>query len=161
MNYIKAVGGTKSLRALSESVAWWCIDELGLSRMRTLEIEIQLNKCLNEGAYGFCYEGENDRDFTIEIEKRLPIMPKKVHGCKNGREAFIETLCHEMVHVWQNARGTMRDTFGDGTAKGYRKYWKGVDHTDTAYSKQPWERQAYRMQGKMLQDYLRFEKEKG
>ena len=54
MNYIKAVGGNRALRELSERVAEYCIGELGLSRYRTLEIEIHLNRCLDDGAYGFC-----------------------------------------------------------------------------------------------------------
>ena len=154
MNTIKAVGGNKELRALSEKVAYWCLGELGLSRYRTLEIEIMLNRCLNDGAYGFCYEGENDRDFTIEIDKRIPKMPKKVHGYKDARHAFIETVCHEMVHVMQTAKGTLSDRFRGG----YKRMWKGKDYTNTPYSRQPWERQAFRMQSGLLKGYLRYEK---
>lgn len=152
MNYIKAVGGTKAQRKLAEEVAWYCIYELGLGRYRTLEIEIMLNHCLNDGAYGFCYEGENDRDFTVEIDKRIDKM-EDVSGL-TGREAFIETICHEMVHVMQTAKGMLTDRFRGG----YKKFWKGVDHTKTPYSKQPWERQAYRMQGKLLKGFLKHEK---
>ena len=154
MNYIKAVGGNRALRELSERVAEYCIGELGLSRYRTLEIEIHLNRCLDDGAYGFCYEGENDRDFTIEVDKRIPKMPAKLLKGQNGRDAFIETLCHEMVHVMQTAKGTLKDRFRGG----YKKFWKGVDHTGTPYSKQPWERQAYRMQGKLLKGFKESEK---
>lgn len=154
MNYIKAVGGNKAQRKLAEDVAWYCIYELGLGRYRTLEIEIMLNKCLDEGAYGFCYEGENDRDFTIEVDKRIPKMHYKILKGLTGREAFIETICHEMVHVMQTAKGTLKDRFRGG----YKKFWKGIDHTKTPYSKQPWERQAYRMQGKLLKGYLKHEK---
>lgn len=153
MNTIKAVGATKGLRTLSEKVAWYCLEELGLAGYRTLEIEIILNKCLDDGAFGFCYEGENNRDFTIEIDKRIPKMPKKIHGYKDARHAFIETVCHEMVHVMQTAKGTLKDRFRGG----YKKFWKGKDYTGTPYSKLPWERQAYRMQGKLLKGYLKYE----
>ena len=150
MNVIHAVGATKSLRTLAEKVAWYCIFELDLARYRTLEIEIKLNKCLNDGAYGFCYEGENDRDFTIEIDKRIPKMPEEITGYKDSRDAFIETLCHEMVHVMQTAKGTLADKFHGG----YKRMWKGKDYTGTPYSRRPWERQAYRMQGKLKDGYL-------
>ena len=157
MNYVNVVGGTKAQRKLAEDVAWYCIYELGLGRYRTLEIEIMLNKCLDEGAYGFCYEGENDRDFTIEVDKRIPKMHYKILKGLTGREAFIETICHEMVHVMQTAKGLMVDRVRPKRL-GYRKLWKGKDYTDTPYSKQPWERQAYRMQGKLLKGFLEHEK---
>ena len=156
MNVITAVGSTKSLRRLTEEVAWYCFGELGLTRYRTIEIEIMLNKCLSDGAYGFCYEGENRRDFTIVIDKRIPNMPKeftKKKGYESGREAFIETVCHEMIHVMQMVEGTLTDKFRGG----YKRFWKGIDHTDTPYSRCPWERQAYRMQGKLLRGYLKYE----
>ena len=57
MNYVNAVGGTKAQRKLAEDVAYFCIGEM-MPRLRTLEIEIQLTKCLDDGAYGFCYAME-------------------------------------------------------------------------------------------------------
>ena len=39
---------------------------------------------------GWCYEGENNRDFYIDVDKNLDI------------EELVETVCHEMVHVWQS-----------------------------------------------------------
>jgi|TARA_B110000196_G_scaffold30499_1_gene23153 hypothetical protein len=165
MNSVTVIGSTKSLRELSEEVAYWCIGEL-MPRYRTLEIEIQLSKCADEGGWGFCYAMETERDFTIEIDKRIPKIyayeakkDKKANEkecARLGREAFIETICHEMVHVWQTASGVAQDRVYPKKL-GYRKLWKGKDYTDTAYSKQPWERQAFRMQGQLLKKYLKAE----
>ena len=41
-----------------------------------------------QGVYGDCMD-EGDREFTIRIDVSLPL------------EQMIETILHEMVHVWQ------------------------------------------------------------
>ena len=157
MNYVNAVGGTKAQRELAEKIAYFCIGEM-MPRLRTLEIEIQLTKCLDEGAYGFCYAMETERDFTIEVDKRIDRF-KNGKDKKCGRDIFIETVCHEMVHVMQTAKGLMVDRVRPARL-GYRKLWKGKDYSKTPYSKQPWERQAYRMQGPLLKKFKEAE-EKG
>jgi len=155
MNYINVVGGTKTDRALAKKVALFCIKEL-MPRFSTLDIEIMFTKCLDDGAYGFCYGMDTDREFTIEIDKRITKF-KNGKVKKSGRDIFIETLCHEFVHVMQTAKGLMVDRVYPKKL-GYRRLWKGVDHTKTTYSKQPWERQAYRMQGKLVTDFKKSEK---
>ena len=160
---IRAVGGTNRQRALAEKVGYWCVREM-LPRHRTLDVEIQLNKCLEEGAYGFCYAMDTDREFTIEVDKRIDKF-KNGKTRKNGRDIFIETVCHEFVHVMQTAKGIMIDRVYPKKL-GYRKLWKSartgkyVDHTNTPYSKLPWETQAYKMQDKLLKNFKKFE-EKG
>lgn len=151
------IGGTKKQRQLTENVVWYCISEL-MPRHSTLEIEVQLTKCLDEGAYGFCALGNTDRDFTIEVDKRIP---KFKNGNPNlsGLNRFIETICHEMVHVYQTATGLMIDRVYP-VKLGYRKLWKTkdgsyVDYTHASWSKQPWERQAIRMEGKLAKGFMK------
>ena len=166
MNSVTVNGSYKSLRKLTEDVAYWCIAEL-MPRYRTLDIEITLSKCADNGGWGFCYAVETERDFAIEIDKRIPKIyewaaveeepnsTKKEHRAA-GREAFIETVCHEMVHVWQIATGVMVERVYPKEL-GYRKLWKGKDYTKHSYSKQPWEQQAFRMQGQLLKKFLEYE----
>ena len=142
MNLVSAMGATKKQRELAVDIAYFCIDEL-LPRHRTLEIEIQLSKCADDGATGFCYAMETERDFTVEIDKRIYNV---------DLDEFIVTICHEMVHVMQTAKGLLLDRVYPKKL-GYRKLWKGKDYSKTPYSKQPWERQAYRMQGKLAKKY--------
>tara|TARA_B110000858_G_C17750601_1_gene449457 strand:+ start:83 stop:559 length:477 start_codon:yes stop_codon:yes gene_type:complete len=154
---VTVIGGTKKQRQLTENVVWYCISEL-MPRHSTLEIEVQLTKCLDEGAYGFCALGNTDRDFTIEVDKRIP---KFKNGNPNlsGLNRFIETICHEMVHVYQTATGLMIDRVYP-VKLGYRKLWKTkdgsyVDYTHASWSKQPWERQAIRMEGKLAKGFMK------
>ena len=158
MNLVNAVGGTKKQRRLAERVAEYCIEEL-MPRHRTLDIEIHLNNCRKEsGVYGLCYAMNTEREFTIEIDKTIDKF-KNGKPKKAGRELFIETVCHEMVHVMQTAKGLMIDRVRP-TKLGYRRLWKNrkgtyTDHTKKPYSRQPWERQAYEMEGPLKKKYLK------
>tara|TARA_R100000008_G_C3429371_1_gene88862 strand:- start:32 stop:457 length:426 start_codon:yes stop_codon:yes gene_type:complete len=135
MNYLAVTGSTKRKRELAESAMIHCISEL-MPRMRTLDIELILKKLKDKEVVGWCYEGENKREFFIDIEKSL-----------DGDE-LIETVCHEMVHVWQSATRKMKDLpFG-------RKMYMGKVYDETtAYEDEPWEVEAYEMQGKLLETF--------
>ena len=135
MNYINVMGATKKKRALAESAVTFCISEL-MPRMRTLEIELIIKNLKDEGVVGWCYEGENNRDFYIDVDKNLDI------------EELVETVCHEMVHVWQSATRKMKDLpFG-------RKMYMGKVYDETtAYDDEPWEIEAYAMQGDLLEKF--------
>ena len=142
MNYLAVTGSTKRKRELAESAMIHCISEL-MPRMRTLDIELILKKLKDKEVVGWCYEGENKREFFIDIEKSL-----------DGDE-LIETVCHEMVHVWQGATGRIKDKFRGG----YKKLWKCKDgkyrnYLNTAYEKQPWEVEAYKMQGPLTKAFM-------
>ena len=135
MNYLAVTGSTKRKREIAESAMIHCISEL-MPRMRTLDIELTLKKIKDEEVVGWCHEGENKREFFIDIEKSL-----------DGDE-LIETVCHEMVHVWQSATRKMKDLpFG-------RKMYMGKVYDETtAYEDEPWEVEAYEMQGKLLETF--------
>ena len=141
MNLVDITGGTKKQRQLAYEVAEFFIEKL-MPRHRTLDITIELNRCADTGALGYCCVGDHNREYVIEIDNRI---------YKNDIEEFITTLCHEMVHVMQTAKGVMREL----SRPRMRMMWKGIDHTDTPYSRQPWERQAFRMQKKLANEFIR------
>ena len=135
MNYLAVTGSTKRKREIAESAMIHCISEL-MPRMRTLDIELILKKLKDKEVVGWCHEGVNKREFFIDIEKSL------------DGEDLIETVCHEMVHVWQSATRKMKDLpFG-------RKMYMGKVYDETtAYEDEPWEVEAYEMQGKLLKTF--------
>ena len=63
-------------------------------------------------------------------------------------EELVETVCHQMVHVWQSATRKMKDLpFG-------RKMYMGKVYDETtAYDDEPWEIEAYAMQGDLLKKF--------
>ena len=139
MNFVLVTGGNKKNRQLVEEIVNWCIDEM-MPRMRTLDIHVHMSSILkSDGAYGWCHSIDN-REFELEIHKN--------RDDYESREDFIKTVMHEMVHVMQWAKGLCKD-YADG-----RRMWKDKDHANTPYSKQPWERQAYRMQETLYKKWL-------
>ena len=147
MIHIEATGGLKKDRELAEDVMWFCMDIL-MPRMRTLCIDLEFTKTLEDGAMGFTHMGDDDKDMIIQIDHRLSRI--------EGRDKLIETVAHEMVHVWQMATGRLKDKFRGG----YKQLWKCKDgkyrnYKNTAYEKQPWETEAYRMQGPLTKLFMK------
>lgn len=140
MNFVLVTGGTKKQRQLVEGIVKWCIGEL-MPRYRTLDIEIRLRDILKtEGAYGWCFQ-QDRREFVLDIHKKEAEFFK-------GKEDMIKTIMHEMVHVWQRSSGIAKQ-YANG-----KMMWKMKDYTDTPYSKQPWERQAHRMENKLYEKWI-------
>ena len=90
MNTVEISGGHKYQRKLCDSVINYTIKKL-LPRLRTLEINVELTNILDD-ATGYCMIGDNNREFYIEIDKKLNL------------KDMVLTICHEMVHVKQYAR---------------------------------------------------------
>jgi hypothetical protein len=124
MNYIEVKGGSKKEREIVQATVSWCIRKL-MPRVRTLDIEVALTKC---NAYGYCLNTDNNKTFELEIRKGMSLYN------------LISTVCHEMVHVKQYYRKEMDHN--------YR--WKSRKiSSDTAYTDQPWEKEAFKLEEKL------------
>ena len=66
---IEVTGGLKKDRELADEIVWWCMDML-LPRHRVLDIDVKFTKTFEDDAQGFCYRGDDDRDYIIEIDHR-------------------------------------------------------------------------------------------
>ena len=120
-------------------VAEWFVNEY-LSRYN---IDINIHHCRlvnREGVYGWCWATDCDyrpREFDIEIHNQLPI------------HMYIETLLHELWHVYQHVKGDLKDRYG-------KRCWKGVDHSKIDYENQPWEKEAVKMEQILYRKYKSF-----
>ena len=128
MNCVEVIGGKKDRKELAQRVIAWYLDTV-MPRMKTLDITDNLTNCYKKGAYGYCMMGENNREFEIEIDKNLRLYD------------FVSTLCHELTHLKQYARGEMKQ-LDDG-----RTRWKKVIYSEnTSYEDSPWEKEAFRVE---------------
>jgi len=136
-------GGSKFQNALVREVVQF-YHEKELSRYTAIQLEIKLSKGLVEeyGMYGCCCPETTyrPREFEIEVEKTL------------SYEELIKTMLHELIHVKQYVKGELVEERA-GSACGATT-WKKKDHTKTPYSKQPWERQAFKNEEKLYQDFM-------
>ena len=149
MLFVDASGGIEKDRTLAEEVMWFCIETL-MPRMKNLMVECELKK-IEDGVLGYAWTVEDNKDCMIQIDSRL--------SRDAGRDKFIETVCHEMVHVWQMATNRTKETYRDG----HKQLWKCKDgkyrnYGKTAYERQPWETEAYAMEGPLAELFKEYEK---
>ena len=118
-------GGSASQRKHVPSVVNFCIQKL-MPRMSGLNITVHL-KDLKGDAYGYCLADDDEsrldrpRSFEIEIHKNMSL--RKV----------LETLCHEMVHVSQYAKGRLAVN-GKMDYKTQEEYEKEINKFKGKYS---------------------------
>ena len=158
-NSLSITGGTQRQRDLAIQVACFCISEL-MPRVRTLDIQINLTKMIFEkDCFAECTPiddglGAATRVFEINIDHRIykPFSKAPVFPVEDSYQMFVQTLCHEMVHIMQWVRGLLKDKMYPKKL-GYRVLWKGKSYKGVPYSKQPWERQAHAMENKLFKKF--------
>ena len=133
-NLIEVTGGKKSQRELAYRVVDFMIKKL-MPRVRTLDITVQIKNIPDkEKAWGLIEIQDSNREFIIEIEKSLSLYN------------FVTSLIHEMIHVKQYVRKELTD-------QGYTVLWYGEDCSKLAYSKQPWEQEAFQLEVELYNRY--------
>ena len=103
-----------------------------------LEINVNHRGLLREGVYGWCSVTDCDwrpREFEIELHNRM------------NSDHYLQTLFHELWHVYQHVMGNLKDSRG-------KRLWRGIDHTETDYEDQPWEVEARQMEELLYVEYL-------
>ena len=144
-NIVSVSGGNKKQRTDVFEMAFWYIDRY-MRRFRSLEIDIELvaDKSMDlPDCHGWA-EKRGRRVFEIEINKNLK------------DDDFTTIVFHELCHVEQWAKGKLADL----NKKGNVVRWKGHIYENYAYTKQPWERQAYRKQEVALKYWKKYKKSK-
>lgn len=125
-------GGTKFQRDTAEKVVGWFLKKM-LPRYRKISLTIRFTKCYTtSGAYGYCWEGDEPREYEIELDKNMRLFD------------MVGTLCHELVHLKQYVKGEMKQI------DGHRTRWKKkIVPAKTDYVDQPWEKEAFRLEKKL------------
>jgi hypothetical protein len=116
-------------------VEWFISKELPRHH---LEIVINHRGMMRDGVFGWV--GVTDCDYrprAFEIEMHNQMTP----------EHYTRTLLHELWHVYQHVKGALKDKRG-------KRYWRGIDHSETNYEDQPWEQQAFQMEEVLYEEYL-------
>jgi len=112
---------------------------------RHVEVEIKLTKDLKkkEDAYGYCHIISDNlnkpREFCIELDA----------STKFDFAQILTWLGHEFVHLKQFVRGELFDYEYGKTQWKSRKY----DTFAMKHNNQPWEREAYRLEGVLYEEF--------
>ena len=137
MLFIETTGYNYSKKRC-ESIVKWFISKY-LPRHK-LDISINHRGLYREGVHGWVWVTDCDyrpREFAIEMHNFLTV------------EDYTRVLLHELWHVYQHVMGALRDSRG-------KRLWRGIDHTETDYSDQPWEQQAQEMEEVLYDEYYEY-----
>ena len=139
---IAVYGGNKKQRRLVEAATLFGIAEL-MPRFRVIKLDIVMGHYDHNG---LCkpYPTIGRNTFEIELDKTQNYVD------------LVKTMFHEMTHVKQFCRKEWKVT--GYTPEQWRSYWKGDDHTDTPYYRQPWEIEARWMQDQLYKEFIKLHK---
>ena len=138
MLFLETSGYNYSKRRCADIVEWFVEKYLPKHK---LEIIVNHRGLAREGVYGWCSVIDCDwrpRAFEIELHNRMDV------------DLYTRTLFHELWHVYQHVKGNLKDKHG-------KRHWKGIDHTETDYSDQPWELEAQQMEDLLYDDYTGYD----
>ena len=124
------------MRLLTEAVVSYCFRDL-LPKKRTINLDISIQNVRKTGAQAYA-------ESWIEDRKRLNAI--EIDNQPSNLYEYVRTLCHEFVHIKQFTLGELKDMT-----------WKGVDHSNTAYCRQPWEKEAFAMEHALAKRFLKEE----
>lgn len=142
MTTIRILGGLDEQRDTAREAARWFVDH-GMPISRDVHITLRFHYLVDEDGFAIWKGAQSSsqaRIFQVGLARRL------------FDDALVSTVLHELVHVHQMVHRTLR--YRD-SGEECRVHWKDRDYTHTAYSQQPWERQAYRLEKKLLTRYHR------
>ena len=137
MLYLTTSGYNYSHKRCVSIVSWFMEKYLPNHK---IFVNVDHKGLLREGVFGWAWVVPPDhrpREFEVEIHNRLK------------PEDYIETLLHELWHVYQHVTGQLKDKYN-------KRYWKGIDHSETDYEDQPWEKEAHKMEKVLVKEYNRY-----
>ena len=135
MLFLETSGYNYSKKRCADIVNWFIQKHLPRHK---IEIVVNHRGMMREGVYGWV--GVTDCDYrprAFEIEMHNQMDP----------EHYTKTLLHELWHVYQHVKGALKDKRG-------KRYWRGIDHSETDYDDQPWEQQAFQMEEVLYNEYM-------
>ena len=124
-------------QSLGNAALFYGEELLGKRMAKNIYLDIKLTKDMKkkEGAYGYCHIVDDSlskpREFMIELDTSM----------RHSFENILIWLAHEMVHLKQFVRKELWD-YETG-----RVQWKSRTYGKVHYDDQPWEVEAYRLEG--------------
>ena len=128
-------------QAVGNAVMFYGEVLLGKRMAKNVYVLVKLTKDLKkkEEAYGLCHITDDSlsrpREFMIELDASM----------KHKFEDILTWLAHETVHLKQFVRKELWD-YESG-----RVQWKSRSYGRVKYDDQPWEKEAYRLEGELYE----------
>ena len=130
-------------RAVGNAVEFYGEVLLGKRMAKSIHVFVKLTKNLKkkEQTYGYCHIIDDNlskpREFMIELDTSM----------KHSFDQILTWLAHEMVHLKQFVRKELYD-YETGKVQ-----WKKRMYGSVHYEDQPWEKEAYRLEEKLYNEF--------
>ena len=137
MLYLETTGYNYSKQRCERIVKWFIKTHLPRHK---ITINVEHLGLMRHGVFGWMWASDCDyrpREFEIELHNRM------------SPENYTKTLLHELWHVYQHVKGLLKD-------KHNKRLWKGIDHSETDYDDQPWEKEALQMEEVLYKKYTSY-----
>ena len=141
---LRVTGGNKFQKQLVFGTVQFCMNRL-LPSVKKLDINVHIRNFKEDSNIGYCtddssdatdFVGKSPRRFQIEVSKDLNLTD------------FIKCVLHEFVHLKQFVLREMVELDRQRTR------WKSKVIPDTTkYYDQPWEKEAYRLETKLYEEW--------
>jgi hypothetical protein len=130
-----SVNGRIAKKKQVETFIFDVLEHLMPRLKRNVSIDVNIvTRCDNQH-YALCLGDKN----SAEIE-----LARGSCNTKFSLEEMMLNLAHELVHAKQFIKGELHPNLNR---------WKSLDYSNTVYSRQPWEKEAYLLEDKLLETY--------
>lgn len=130
-----SVNGRIAKKKQVETFIFDVLEHLMPRLKRNVSIDVNIVTRCDKQHYALCLGDKN----SVEIE-----LARGSCETKFSLDEMMLNLAHELVHAKQFIKGELHPNLNR---------WKSLDYSNTAYSRQPWEKEAYLLEDKLLETY--------
>ena len=130
-----SITGRIAKRKQVETFIFDTLEHLMPRLRRDIDIDVRVVTRCDNNHYALCFGDKN----SAEIE-----LARGSGDLTFTLDEIMLNLAHELVHAKQFIRGELHPNLNK---------WKRLDYSNTAYSRQPWEKEAYLLEDNLLEIY--------
>jgi hypothetical protein len=130
-----SVNGRIAKKKQVENFIFDVLEHLMPRLKRNVSIDVNIVTRCDKQHYALCLGDKN----SVEIE-----LARGSCETKFSLDEMMLNLAHELVHAKQFIKGELHPNLNR---------WKSLDYSNTVYSRQPWEKEAYLLEDKLLETY--------
>ena len=130
-----SVNGRIAKKKQVETFIFDVLEHLMPRLKRNVSIDVNIVTRCDKQHYALCLGDKN----SVEIE-----LARGSCETKFSLDEMMLNLAHELVHAKQFIKGELHPNLNR---------WKSLDYSNTAYSRQPWEKEAYLLEDNLVETY--------
>lgn len=130
-----SITGRIAKRKQVETFIFDTLEHLMPRLRRDIDIDVSVVTRCDKNHYALCSGDKN----SVEIE-----LARGSGNTTFTLQEMMVNLAHELVHAKQFIKGELHPSLNR---------WRKIDYSNTAYSRQPWEKEAYLLEDKIVEKF--------